>query len=143
MYRSLIPGDLFAEFDRLQRVAERLAGSAGSLRGRSGFPQINVGGTQEAIDVVAFAPGLDPSGIEVNVERGVLTISGERSNDLSTGSQQSTVHLDERFSGKFSRSISLPDDVDTERITAKYADGLLQIKILRRQAAQPRRVAIQ
>ncbi|MBV8667142.1 MAG: Hsp20/alpha crystallin family protein [Burkholderiaceae bacterium] len=145
MYRSLFPGDLFADFDRLQRVAERLSGSAGSLRGyeRGGFPQINVGGTQEAIDVVAFAPGLDPAKIEVNVERGVLTLSGERASDLPTDLKQTSLHQHERFTGKFSRAISLPDDVDPERITAKYTDGLLLIKIQRKQAVQPRRVAIQ
>jgi HSP20 family protein len=145
MYRNLFSGDLFAEFDRLQRAAERLAGSAGSLRGygRSGFPQINVGGTQEAIDVLAFAPGLDPAKIEVNVERGVLTISGERVIDLPADAKQGTVHQDERFIGKFSRAISLPDDVDAEHITAKYNDGLLHVKIQRHQAMQPRRVTIQ
>lgn len=145
MYRSLFSGDLFAEFDRLQRVAERLSGSAASLRGyeRGGFPQINVGGTQEAIDVVAFAPGLDPAKIEINVERGVLTLSGVRANDLPVDSKQSAVHQNERFTGKFSRAISLPDDVDPEHITAKYSDGLLLIKIQRKQAVQPRRVAVQ
>ena len=145
MYRSLFPGDLFAEFDRLQRAAERLAGSAGSLRGysRGGFPQVNVGGTQEAIDVLAFAPGLDPVKIEVNVERGVLTISGERGSDLPAGGKETAVHLEERFTGKFSRAISLPDDVDPEHITAKYTDGLLHVKIQRRQAVQPRRISVQ
>jgi HSP20 family protein len=145
MYRNLFSGDLFAEFDRLQRVAENLAGSAGSLRGngRNGFPQINVGGTQEAIDVLAFAPGLDPAKIDVNVERGVLTISGERPIDLPSELKQGTVHLDERFIGKFSRSVSLPDDVDADHITAKYTDGVLHVNILRRQAVQPRRVTVQ
>ena len=145
MYRRFFPGDLFAEFDRLQRVAETLAGSAASLRsnGRGGFPQVNVGGTDEAIDVVAFAPGLDPVKIEVNVERGVLTISGERPIDLAIENKEATLHLDERFIGKFSRAISLPDDVDPDHITAKYTDGLLHVKILRRQATQPRRVTVQ
>ena len=145
MYRNLFPGDLFAEFDRLQRVAESLAGSAGSLRGygRGGFPQINVGTTQETVDVLAFAPGLDPAKIEVNVERGVLTITGERGSDLPNDGKQKATRLDERFAGRFSRAISLPDDVDADHISAKYVDGLLHVKMPRRQAVQPRRITVQ
>jgi HSP20 family protein len=144
MYRSLFPGDLFAEFERLQRAAQRLVGPSTSLRGfeRSGFPQINVGGTQDAIEIFAFAPGLDPAKIDVNIERGVLTIAGERMFELPTDSRQEVVHLAERFTGKFSRAISVTDDADPNQVTAKYTDGVLHITIKRAQKAQRRSIAI-
>lgn len=145
MYRALFPGDLFAEFDRLQRAAQRLAGPSTSLRGvgRTGFPQINVGGTQDSIDVYAFAPGLDPAKIDVSIERGVLTISGERLSELPSDSRQTATHLTERFSGKFSRAISVADDADPNHVTAKYTDGVLHVTIKRAQAAKRRSIAIQ
>ena len=145
MYRALFPGDLFAEFERLQRAAQRLAGPSTSLRGfgRSGFPQINVGGTQDSIEVYAFAPGLDPAKIDVNIERGVLTISGERTSELPVDTKQAAIHLAERFTGKFSRAISVADDADPNQVTAKYADGVLHVSIKRAQKAQRRSIAIQ
>jgi len=145
MYRALFPGDLFAEFERLQRAAQRLAGPTTSLRGfgRGGFPQINVGGTQDSIEVYAFAPGLDPAKIDVNIERGVLTISGERASELPIDAKQAATHLAERFTGKFNRAISLADDADPNQVTAKYTDGVLHVSIKRAQKAQRRSISIQ
>ena len=53
------------------------------------------------------------------------------------------MHINERLAGRFRRVISLPDDADPEAITAKYRDGVLQITVQRRAAAQPRRITIQ
>ena len=85
MYRSMFPRDIFADMARLQRELQQSFFDTGpSIRGigRSGFPAINVGGTSQAVELYAFAPGLDPDKIEVNLERGVLIISGERISDL-------------------------------------------------------------
>jgi len=144
MYRTWFPGELFAELDRLQRQGQRLAGVTSSLRGysRNGFPAINVGGTPDSVEIYAFAPGLDPATIDVTVERGVLTLSGQRPAELPVESKESTVHINERFAGRFSRAVSLSDDLDSERVSAKYNDGILHISVQRKQSAQPRRVEI-
>ena len=80
MYRTLFPGDIFANLDRLQREFQRYSGPASSIRGfgRGGFPALNVGSTPESVEIYAFAPGLDPATVDVTVDRGVLTLSGER-----------------------------------------------------------------
>jgi len=77
MYRSLFPRDVFAELDRLQRDIQQSFDVSPSIRGlgRGGFPAINVGGTAQSVEVYAFVPGLDPAKLEVNLERGVLTIA--------------------------------------------------------------------
>lgn len=144
MYRTWFPGVLMAELDRLQRQGQRLAGVANSIRGygRSGFPAINVGGTPDSVEIYAFAPGLDPATLDVTVERGVLTLSGQRASDLPNDGKASTVHINERFAGRFSRAVSLSDDLDSERVSAKYSDGVLHISVKRKQSAQPRRVEI-
>ncbi len=145
MYRSLFPRDLFAELDRLQREMQQSYEVSPSIRGlaRGGFPAMNVGGTPRSVEIYAFAPGLDPAGIDVQLEKGVLTIAGERNADLPEKDDKAAVHIDERFAGRFRRVVSLPDDVDPNAVTARYRDGVLHISIQRKAASQPRRIAIQ
>ena len=145
MYRSHFPRDLFAELDHLQREMQQAFEWSPSIRGlaRGGFPAMNVGGTPRSVEIYAFAPGIDPAGIEVQLEKGVLTIAGERKPDLPGKDEKATVHIDERFSGRFRRVVSLPDDVDPNSVQARYRDGVLHISIQRKEAAQPRRINIQ
>ncbi len=145
MYRSLFPRDLFAEMDRLQRDMQQAFDLTPTIRGvgRGGFPALNVGSTPQTVEVYAFAPGLDPARIEVELDRGVLTIAGERPSNLPEPQARATVHIDERFAGKFRRVISLPDDADPNGVSASYRDGVLHISVRRRESAQPRRISIQ
>ncbi len=145
MYRSLFPRDLFAELDRLQREMQQAYEWSPSIRGlaRGGFPAMNVGGTPRSVEIYVFAPGIDPASIDVQLEKGVLTIAGERKPDVPGKDEKATVHIDERFAGRFRRVVTLPDDADANAVTATYRDGVLHISIQRQQAAQPRRIAIQ
>jgi hypothetical protein len=90
MYRSLFPRDLFAEMDRLQREMQQAFDLSPTIRGlgRGGFPALNVGSTPSAVEVYAFAPGLDPSKIDINLDRGLLTISGERESTLPSNGRR-------------------------------------------------------
>ena len=144
MYRSLFPRDVFSDLAKLQRELQQAFDTGPNIRGfgRSGYPALNVGGTPQAVEVYAFAPGLDPDKIEVNLERGVLTLSGERAEQLPQEDQKATVHINERFTGRFRRVISLPDDVDANNVSAEYRDGVLHISLKRLQSAQPRRIAV-
>lgn len=143
MYRSLHPYDVFSELERLQREMQQSFGSP-SIRGlsRGGFPALNVGGTAESVEIYAFTPGVDPNSIEVTLENGVLTIEGERKDALPSGDDKATIHIGERFNGRFRRVVSLPDDVDPNAVQARYRDGVLHISIKRREAAQPRRISV-
>jgi len=144
MYRSLFPRDIFAEMDRLQREMQQAFDLSPTIRGvgRSGFPALNVGGTPQSVEIYAFAPGIDPSTLEVNLDRGLLTIAGKRESRLPDN-EQSSVHINERFAGSFRRVLTLTDDADPDAVDAKYTDGMLHISIKRRASAQPRRIAIQ
>ena len=145
MYRSLFPRDVFAELDRFQRdIRQTLDSASPSIRGigRGGYPATNVGGTPQSVEIYAFAPGLDPDKIELNLERGVLTISGEREATPRNGDAKIAVHIDERFTGRFRRVLSLPDDIDPGTVDAAYRGGVLHISIKRRASAQPRRIEI-
>ena len=145
MYRTLFPSELLADLDRLQRQVLRFSGPASSIRGfgRSGFPALNVGTTPESVEIYAFAPGLDPATVDVTIDRGVLTLSGERKSELPGEGGKAAVHINERFAGRFRRVVSLSDDVDPDSTTAKYNDGVLHIHIKRRTATQSRHIDIQ
>ena len=146
MYRALFPRDVFAELDRLQREMQEAFDLSPSIRGigRGGFPALNVGGTPQSVEIYAFAPGLDPATLDVNLDRGLLTIAGERLLHLPSGvDDQSAVHINERFDGRFRRVVSLPEDVDPDRVSADYQDGVLHIHVKRNETAQPRRITVQ
>ena len=144
MLQSVFPRDIFSEMDRLQRELQQAFEIGPSIRGigRGGFPALNVGSTPQSVELYAFVPGLDPAAIEVNLERGVLTISGERSDDLASKENKATVHINERFAGKFRRVISLPEDVDPDGVSANYREGVLHVSVKRREAVQPRRISV-
>lgn len=145
MFRSALSGDMFAELDRLQREVLQAFDSSPSIRGlgRGGFPALNVGNTPDSIELYAFAPGLDPKNIDVNLERGVLTISGERP-DLAPQDEKSAMHINERFAGRFRRVVNLPDDdINPSGVSAQYRDGVLHVSVKRRESAKPRRIDVQ
>jgi HSP20 family protein len=145
MYRSLFPRDLFAEVDRLQREMQQSFDTASpTIRGFArGYPALNVGNTPTSVEIYAFAPGLDPAKIDVNLDRGVLTIEGERAGSVPASDGKSTTHINERFEGRFRRVISLPDDVDPTAVDASYRDGVLHVSVKRRESALPRRIEVQ
>jgi HSP20 family protein len=145
MYRSLYPRDMFAELERLQREMQQAFDLSPSIRGigRGGFPALNAGGTPQTVDIYAFAPGLDPATLDLNLDRGVLTIAGERKAVLPKQDEKTAVHINERFAGRFRRVVSLPDDVDPNGVSAAYRDGVLHVSVKRRESAQPRRINVQ
>lgn len=144
MYRSLFPRDVFAELDRLQRDMHGAFDYSPSIRGigRGGYPALNVGSTPTSVEIYAFAPGMDPAAIDVHLERGVLTIAGERKSQRPADDTKTTLHVSERFEGRFRRVVSLPDDADPAAVSADYRDGVLHVSVKRRESAQPRRIEV-
>lgn len=145
MVGNLFARDMFRELDLLQRQVEQAFGISPSIRGlaRGGFPALNVGTSPESVDIYVFAPGVDPASISVEIDKGVLTVAGERKLPEPAGGERTAVHIDERFAGRFRRVVSLPDDSDATAATARSRDGVLHIRVPRRSAPQPQRINIQ
>ena len=150
MYEAMLnyPNSLFGQFERLRREMDDVFGVSGlpsSIRSvASGTaPAVNVGRTPNSVEIYAFAPGLDASKIDVSLDRGVLRIAGERPSLLNGDQAKVNVYARERGVGSFTRAISLPDDVDPEKIKASYRDGVLQVSIARRESEQPKRITVQ
>jgi HSP20 family protein len=118
--------DMFSEFDRRQRQMESLFGGLpSSLRSSrlGAFPQINVGTTDDSIEIVAFAPGVDAAGLDVAIDKGLLTISGERKPAQSETGDDTRTYAQERFTGAFRRAIELLQNADPDKVQARYTNG--------------------
>ena len=153
MYPSMLrtAGDWFADFEQLQdRIDELLSGRSmtSSIRavGRAGaFPALNVGTSADALEIYAFAPGIDPKSIDVSVEKGILAISGERPANgdapAAKGGERN-VYASERFAGKFRRVIALPEDAEPSRVEATYRNGVLKVVVPKRESSKPRQIPV-
>jgi HSP20 family protein len=149
MYESILnyPGSVFGEFDRLRRELDGLfqAGDVpASIRSvaAGSFPAVNVGRTPTSVEIYAFAPGLDTAKTEITLDRGVLRISGERAPKVPNIAEGVNVYANERASGRFTRAVALPDEVDPDKVAATYRDGVLQVSVALRASAQPRRISL-
>jgi HSP20 family protein len=140
---SLDPG-LFDELRRLEKQVDALFGRSAGPAGirsvqRGTFPPINVAATPDRVDVYLFAPGLEPSALDVSVQQNLLTVAGSR---RVAGKEGADYYRRERFDGEFHRAVALPEDVDPDRVEAKYRDGVLHIVVQRREAARPRQISV-
>lgn len=146
MYNTLFnfSDDLFSELEQLQRhlVGRNIVSNIRPVA-RGSFPAINLGSTPSSVEVYAFVPGVDAKSLDIQIDKNLLTLQGERTLTLPKEDNKLTVYAQERFSGKFKRVITLPDDVDVNKVNASYKDGVLHISIQRREEAQPKRIEIQ
>jgi len=139
-------------FKELEDLSNRLS----SVFGRS--PLRLEGDREENLTLTEWAPAVDISeddkeyvikvelpeikreGVNVKVESGVLTISGERK--LEQEEKGKKYHRIERTYGSFSRSFSLPDDADGDKVTANFKDGVLQVHVLKSEKARPKAIEV-
>ncbi|GAA5069055.1 HSP20 family protein [Thermocatellispora tengchongensis] len=85
-------------------------------------------------------PGIDPGSIEVTVDRGVLTVSARREEEIGENEQ---VFVRERPMGTFTRRVYLSEHLDSEKIDARYDNGVLEVRIPVLERARPRKVEVQ
>jgi len=135
---------LFGELRRLDSEMDQLFGRRSLPAGiramrRGTFPPINVGITPDRVDVYLFAAGLDAKSLDISIQQNLLAVSGERKVPVD---EAADYYRQERFDGEFRRVITLPDDVDPDRVEAKYHDGVLQITVQRREAVRPRQITV-
>ena len=128
------------EMDELfhNRLASVLGGEG--LQSVAWSPVVDIEESAEAYTIHAELPGLSKEKVKVTVENGVLTLSGER--DLERRVETKTFHRVERSHGTFTRSFTLPDDVDPESVAANFKDGLLEIQITKREEALPKSIEV-
>jgi HSP20 family protein len=128
------------EIDRLNRMFDA-AFSGEPLAGGAWVPAIDIYETADK-DVVVKAelPDLKREDIKVTFENNVLTIEGERK--VANDAPREQYHRLERSYGAFRRSFTLPTTVDAARVEATYQDGLLTVKLPRREESRPRQIHV-
>lgn len=104
-------------------------------------PSVDISENEKAFTLLADIPGVDPKDIDISMEKGVLTIKGERSSEnVEEGENYRRV---ERQSGQFYRRFNLPDSADADRIEARSEHGVLRITIPKQEIAISRRIEVQ
>ena len=130
--------------ERLGRLVDEPAWYRVMSRGEpsSGLwaPPVDIFENEDGIVIKADLPGVAKEEIKINLEGNVLTLQGERKSGRE--SKDRAYHRAERPSGRFTRSFTLPADVDTRNIDAAFADGILTIKVPKRAEAKPQTVEI-
>lgn len=105
------------------------------------YPLLNVSEDRDNLYIEALAPGLNPETLDITVVNNALRISGERM-VISEEIKPEDFHRNERDFGKFTRTISLPVEVNPENVKAEYHDGLLRITAAKAEAAKPKQISV-
>jgi HSP20 family protein len=136
---------LFSEFQRLeQELDEFFTGAApwtGGIRSLppGTFPAVNVASSGDTVSVYLFAPGIDAKSLEISLQQNVLSVAGQRE---AAPASEATYYRNERFEGAFRRVIALPEDIDPDKVEASYRDGIVEIRVQRRESSKPRKIEI-
>ncbi|MFO0738851.1 MAG: Hsp20/alpha crystallin family protein [Labilithrix sp.] len=124
-------------FDRL--LDDVMTGAGGTAQtSRTFSPAIDVRANETEIVFTADVPGLKDKDLEITLHEGVLTIKGERKYE---GNDKDKVLLGRAY-GAFSKSYTLPDTVDPEKLTADLADGVLTVRVAQQPKREPKKIAI-
>jgi HSP20 family protein len=143
--------DLFREAARFQRQIDEVFRGLGGRRlfdqtftpdsecKRS--PRINLRGDDENFYLAALLPGMAAEDLEMTVRNNTLTIAGERKSEEGEGAS-ATWYRKECGAGKFLRTVELPADIDPDRVSAEYKDGILRVTLARAEGARPKRIEV-
>lgn len=130
--------------DELNRMFDlrptRYTDDAGNVVASDWVPAVDIREEGDNFVIYADIPGVDPADIEVHMENGTLSISGERSK--ITKEEHEGYKRTERTRGSFLRRFSLPDSADPERISAKCKNGVLEVVIPKHEKLQPRKITV-
>lgn len=130
--------DPFREFHReVGRIIGSLTPRAGRLRA---YPPLNLYETDAAYLVTADVPGMDAGSLDLSLAGETLTLRGERQRPESI--PEETYRRQERFTGRWSRSLTLPGRVDGDAVSAHYSDGILTITLPKAEESRARQIAV-
>lgn len=111
-----------------------------SVATASWAPSVDISENEKEFTLLADIPGVNPSDIEISMEKSVLTIKGERSSEKVDEAEN--YRRAERQSGQFYRRFTLPDSADADKIEAKSEHGVLRITIPKQEVAVSRRIEV-
>jgi HSP20 family protein len=148
---ALVRWDPIREIDSLQGEMNRLfssffetpttrGGGNGSATARRWIPAMDLIETGDHFVLKADLPGMGEGDVNIEVENNVLTVSGERK--TAHEEKHEGYYRLERATGAFSRSLTLPEGIDPESVTATFGNGVLEVRVPKPAETKPRRVQI-
>jgi HSP20 family protein len=130
--------------DEIKQVFDRFVGEDNTDQSNvvtsQWTPRVDIKEEDKRFVILADIPGVDPNAIEIHMDKGVLSIKGERSSDVKTENAKTT--RVERSYGSFYRRFALPDSADAEGVSANGKHGVLEISIPKKPDTTPRRIAV-
>ncbi len=142
-FKELAP---FGEFERMRREMDRLWDSFFERRPTKAeqaaefLPALDLAETDNELVVKCEVPGLEPKDIDISLSDGMLTIKGEKKQEREE--KQADYHLVERSYGTFTRSIQLPKEVQGDKISASYKNGILTVTLPKSEEAKKNEIKI-
>lgn len=121
-------------------IMDEFFNEAVATKNSSFTPDINISETEDKLSIDVDIPGMKKEDIQIGIENGALTISGERKNKSEEDGR--TFHRVETHYGTFERSFQLPDNVDEDSIEATYSDGVLHIDINKKEEKLKKQIEI-
>jgi HSP20 family protein len=131
--------------NEINRVFGNLQDGESSSATAEWMPAVDIREYVDRFELLVDIPGVDPKQVEITLDNGVLTLSGERRDEQSVqkdGQAEMQQQRSERRLGRFHRRFILPDTVDAERVTATGSNGVLAITIAKHPKAQARRISM-
>ena len=135
----LDPSGLLSLQRELERAFQNPFGLDLGVSGRGVYPLVNIFSEPDGYVVRLEVPGVSPEDLHIESQGRSLTIKGRRER---RGPEAASFHRRERDSGEFSRSLQLPDSLDLMRAEASYKNGILTIRVPKREEAKPRQISV-
>ncbi|MDX9972822.1 MAG: Hsp20/alpha crystallin family protein [FCB group bacterium] len=145
--------DPWREMDALRREINRVLEGAGNgdqpfaragfLPGRAAraYPLLNMHDDKDNVYIEALAPGLNTESLQLTVHRDTLRMEGEKQ-AISQEVKPEAWHRSERSAGRFVRTVTMPAEVDSDKVSASYQNGILRITMPKAEKAKPRQIAV-
>ncbi|MBU1194383.1 MAG: Hsp20/alpha crystallin family protein [Proteobacteria bacterium] len=136
---------MFGAMDLLRNKVDRIFGDFdrsylyGPAFAATNSPRTNLLENGDRFEVQAEVPGISKDNLDIKIQGNYLEISGKRQIDIPEGYK---IHRNERGTAAFSRSFTLPDDVDSEKVEATIKDGILYLSLPKSETAKPRQITI-
>jgi len=140
---TLVKWTPWQELENMNRQLSRLLNDSPlGMAGEAGqwVPRVDIRETDDALLIQTELPGIDKKDVQLEVKDGVLMLSGERRYEKDI--KEENVHRVERAYGNFSRSFSLPTNVDADKVSARMKDGVLKVQLPKRESAKPKTINI-
>ncbi|HVN23164.1 MAG TPA: Hsp20/alpha crystallin family protein [Syntrophorhabdales bacterium] len=129
----------WTDLERMEKEMNRML-SRYAYPSSSEFPAFNIWGTPDQAVVTTEIPGIEPESIDIAVSGSTLTVRGSR--EPESAKEGESYHRRERWYGKFSKAIELPFTIEAGKVEARFAKGILTIRLPRSEAEKPRKITV-